>query len=150
MADLLLGFPTFTIQTVIDNPFRQRTSSWNGYMQDDWKVTPRLTLNLGLRYEWNRPATDADDRFTFFDLTSNELVRAGADGASQSGFESDANNVAPRVGVSWSPLGSDDLVVRGGYGVFYDVAILEANSGLYFNPPFFELRVFVPTQQQLY
>ena len=148
VADLLLGFPTFTIQTVIDNPFRQRASSWNGYLQDDWKVTPRLTLNLGLRYEWNRPATDADDRFTFFDLARNELVRAGADGASRSGFRSDANNVAPRVGVSWSPLGSDDLVVRAGYGVFYDIGILEANSGLYFNPPFFELRVFAPTQQQ--
>ncbi len=148
-ADMLLGFPTFTIQTVIDNPFRQRASSWNGYLQDDWKVTPRLTLNLGLRYEWNRPATDAGDRFTFFDLARNELVRAGAEGASRSGFESDVNNVAPRVGVSWSPRGSGDLAVRAGYGVFYDVAILEANSGLYFNPPFFELRVFVPTQQQL-
>ena len=149
VADMLLGFPTFTIQTIIDNPFRQRAASWNGYLQDDWKVTPRLTLNLGLRYEWNSPATDADDRFTFFDLASNELVRAGAEGASQSGFRSDANNIAPRVGVSWSPLGSDDLAIRAGYGVFYDVAILEANSGLYFNPPFFELRVFVPTQQQL-
>ena len=149
VADMLLGFPTFTIQTVIDNPFRQRASSWNGYLQDDWKITPRLTLNLGLRYEWNRPATDADDRFNFFDLARNELVRAGAEGASRSGFESDANNVAPRVGVSWSPRGSADLAIRAGYGVFYDVAILEANSGLYFNPPFFELRVFVPTQQQL-
>ena len=148
VADMLLGFPTFTIQTIIDNPFRQRASSWNGYLQDDWKVTPRLTLNLGLRYEWNRPATDADDRFTFFDLARNALVRAGADGASRSGLKSDANNIAPRVGVSWSPRGSDDLAIRAGYGIFYDVAILEANSGLYFNPPFFELRVFAPTQQQ--
>ena len=121
VADMLLGFPTFTIQTAIDNPFRQRVSSWNGYLQDDWKVIPRLTLNLGLRYEWNHPVTDADDRFTFFDLARNELVRAGVEGASRSGLESDANNVAPRIGVSWSPRGSGDLAVRAGYGVFYDV-----------------------------
>ena len=149
VADLLLGFPTFTIQTVIDNPFQQRTSSWNGYFQDDWRITPRLTLNLGVRYEWNQPATDANDRFTTFDFESRELVRAGTGGIPRAGFGTDGNNFAPRFGVSWNPRAADDLVLRGGYGIFYDSTILEANSGLYFNPPFFELRLFFTSQERL-
>ncbi len=146
LSDFVLGFPTFTIQTTIDNPFRQRAESWNGYAQDDWRITSNLTLNLGLRYEWNRPAVDADDRFNFFDLDQNQLVRAGGD--NRAGYRGDANNFAPRIGLSWSPAGRD-LVLRAGYGVFYDVTVLEANSGLYFNPPFFDLRLFFPSQTQL-
>ena len=148
-GDFLLGFPTFTIQTVIDNPFRQRASSWNGFLQDDWRVTPRLTLNLGLRYEWNRPATDVEDRFMTFDPDARQLVRAGEGGIPRAGFRRDNNNFAPRIGLSWSPRDADDLVLRAGWGVFYDTTILEANSGLYFNPPFFDLRLFFPSQQSL-
>ena len=148
-GDFLLGFPTFTIQTVIDNPFRQRASSWNGFLQDDWHITPQLTLNLGVRYEWNRPATDVEDRFMTFDPAARQLVRAGEGGVPRAGFRRDNNNFAPRIGLSWSPRAADDLVLRAGWGVFYDVTILEANSGLYFNPPFFELRLFFPSQQGL-
>ena len=148
-GDFLLGFPTFTIQTVTDNPFRQRASSWNGFLQDDWRITPRLTVNLGLRYEWNRPATDVEDRFMTFDSDSRQLVRAGEGGLPRAGFRPDNNNFAPRIGLSWSPRAADDLVLRAGWGVFYDTTILEANSGLYFNPPFFDLRLFFPSQQSL-
>ncbi len=148
-GDFLLGFPTFTIQTVFDNPFRQRASSWNGFLQDDWRITPRLTLNLGLRYEWNRPATDVEDRFMTFDPDARQLVQAGTGGVPRAGFRHDNNNFAPRIGLSWSPRSADDLVLRAGWGVFYDTTILEANSGLYFNPPFFDLRLFFPSQQGL-
>ncbi len=148
-GDFLLGFPTFTIQTVVDNPFRQRASSWNGFLQDDWRITPRLTLNLGLRYEWNRPATDVEDRFMTFDPDARELARTGTGGVPRAGFRHDNNNFAPRIGLSWSPRSADDLVLRAGWGVFYDTTILEANSGLYFNPPFFDLRLFFPSQQGL-
>ena len=148
-GDFLLGLPTFTIQTVIDNPFRQRASSWNGFFQDDWRITPRLTLNLGLRYEWNRPATDAEDRFMTYDPEAMHLVRAGAGGVPRAGFHGDHNNFAPRIGLGWSPRAADDLVLRAGWGVFYDTTILEANSGLYFNPPFFSLRLFFPSPPSL-
>ena len=149
IGDLLLGFPTFTIRTVIDNPFRQRASSWNGFIQDDWRISNHLNLSFGLRYEWNRPIIDAEDRFTTFNINSRQLVRVGADGLSRSGVRSDSNNFAPRLAMSWSPRAANDLILRVGWGVFYDTTILEANSGLYFNPPFFDLRLFFPSQNDL-
>ena len=148
LSDFALGFPTFTIQTTIDNPFRQRAKFWNGYFQDDWRLSANLTLNLGMRYELNRPAYDADDRFNMFDLRSNELVPAEGNDLGRAGYRRDANNFAPRIGLSWSPSGRG-IVVRTAYGIFYDVTVLEANSGLYFNPPFFDLRLFFPSETQL-
>ena len=147
VGDLLLGWPTFTIQTSVDNPFRQRAGFWSGYVQDDWKVTSRLTLNLGLRYEFNSPAVDADDRFMQFDLAARQLVPAATTSLGRAGYQSDRNNFAPRVGLSWNP--NDSLVVRAGYGIYHEVNVIEANSGLYFNPPFFDLRIFFPSQTQL-
>ncbi len=146
VADLLLGLPTLTLRTIIDNPMALRASAWNAYFQDDWRVTARLTLNLGLRYELNRPPADAENRFTFFDPATRALVRAGSAGYPRSGFRGDHNNFAPRAGLSWS---AGKSVLHAGYGVFYDLAILEANSGLYYNPPYFELSLFFPSAQRL-
>jgi hypothetical protein len=85
-----------------------------GFAQDDWKVTPRLTLNLGLRYEWMSNPRDARLQ------TLNSL--ASLPGV----FEfrnprTDKNNFAPRVGFAWDPFGSGRTSVRGGFGVSYDV-----------------------------
>lgn len=146
VADLLLGLPSLTLRTVIDNRMALRASAWNGYVQDDWKLASRVTLNLGIRYELNRPAVDAADRFSVFDLGRRALVPAGTSGLPRAGFSTDRNNFAPRIGLSWAP---GKAVWHAGYGVFYDVAILEANSGLYFNPPYFELSLFFPSAQRL-
>lgn len=147
LSDFVLGLPTFAIQTTVDNPFRQRTHSLNGFVQDDWRVTPKLTLNLGLRYEWNRPPVDADDRFALFDLDAARLIDPGTNDLGRAGYSADRNNFAPRLGLSWSP--NSETVVRAAYGVFYDLAELQANSGLYFNPPYFDLRIFFPSQTSL-
>lgn len=147
VGDLLLGLPTFAIRTTVDNPFRLRAGFWNGYVQDDWKIAARLTLNLGVRYEYNAPAADADDRFMQFDLGARELKPAGAPPLGRSGYAPDRNNFAPRIGLSWNPR--ETLVVRAGYGVYHEVHVIEANSGLYFNPPFFDLRIFFPSQTRL-
>jgi hypothetical protein len=149
VADLLLGLPTLTLQTKANNPMALRTAAWNFYAQDDWKLSSRLTLNLGLRYELNLPPVDAGNHFTVFDLSSRQLVPVAAAGIPPSGFHTDHNNFAPRFGVSWSPDSQARLVFHAGYGIFYDSTILEANSGLYFNPPEFELNLFFPSAQRL-
>ena len=65
---------------------------------------------------------------------------------SRSGLDGDFNNVAPRVGVSWDLTGRGTLVLRGGYGLFYDSGTLIENSALYFNPPYFALQLFFPSE----
>ncbi len=144
LAALLAGRPSLTLRTVIDNRMALRASAWNAYAQDDWKLGPRLTVNLGLRYEYNVPATDPEDRFRVFDLEGRALVAPGSSGVPRAGYRGDRNNLAPRFGLSWSPDAASKTVLHGGYGVFYDTTILEANSGLYFNPPYFELTIFFP------
>lgn len=147
VADLLLGFPTYSIQTVIDNDFRQRASSWGAYAQDEWQAGRRVTLSIGVRYEYNRPARDAHDRFTHFDHPSLSLVRAGTSPLGRAGYAADRNNIAPRLGLAWNTGGG--TVLRAAYGIFHDLNVLEANSGLYFNPPYFELKLFFPSQFSL-
>jgi len=85
-----------------------------GFIQDDWKVTPRLTLNLGLRYEWTSNPADV------------RLQRLNAISTLPGVFEfreptTDTNNLMPRIGFAWDPTGSGRWAVRGGFGISYDV-----------------------------
>jgi Carboxypeptidase regulatory-like domain/TonB dependent receptor len=147
MADLLLGFPTFALQSQTDNTQTLRTTATNLFVQDDWKVRRNLTLNLGLRYEYNTPATDPTNRMTVFNLQTLLISQVGSNGVSRSGYSPDYTNFAPRVGFAWSP--AELTVVRGGYGIYYDAGMAVVNTSLYFNPPYFNIRVFFPSQTSL-
>src|SRR5581483_1723264 len=72
IGDLLLGLPTLGIQSKYTGPQTLRSNSLNGYIQDDWKVTRTLTLNLGFRYEYDSPATDPTNRMATFDFASGK------------------------------------------------------------------------------
>jgi hypothetical protein len=144
IADLLLGFPTVTLLAVNDNPQALRTTAVNLFAQDDWRVTERLTVNYGVRYEFNKPPVDADDRMAIFDAASNTLKPVGQDGVPRAGINADWNNIAPRVGASVALKADASVLLRGGYGVYYDASTLIENSALYFNPPYFTFQVFVP------
>jgi carboxypeptidase family protein len=148
-ADLLLGLPTLTLLGVNDNRQALRTWAANGFLQDDWRPTPRVAINLGVRYEFNAPPYDADNRMRILDLTSLQLQQVGSGGVSRSGLQGDFNDVAPRAGISWDVTGAGVWIVRGGYGVFYDSGTLIENSALYFNPPYFSLQLFFPGAQPL-
>jgi len=147
ISDLLLGLPSFSIQSRANNPQTQRTTSLGIFMQDDWKVSRKLTLNLGLRWEYNSPPIDPHDRMSAFDLATGHVQQVGTQGLSRSGLRPDYRNFAPRAGFAYS-LGSK-TVVRGGYGIYYDAGTLTVNSALYFNPPYFNIYVFFPSAQGL-
>jgi len=147
IGDLLLGLPTFGIQAQADNPIRMRTNAYSTYVQDEWRALPNLTVNAGLRYEYVAPPTDANDGMTALNLATGQLAKVGTDGISRSGLSPDRNNLAPRASASWNV--SRSTLVRGGYGVFYDSGMLTVNTAQYFNPPQFNLRVFVPGPQGL-
>ena len=140
LGDLLLGFPLLTSVARVDNPQQIRTESYNFFINDGYRVTPRLTLNAGLRYEYNSPPVDATDRANVYDVATQSLVQVGTNGVPRSGFESDKNNFAPRVGFAWSV--SAGTVLRGGYGIYYDQSALAPAEALYFNSPFFDNNIF--------
>ncbi|HYN09420.1 MAG TPA: TonB-dependent receptor [Vicinamibacterales bacterium] len=144
LGDVLLGRPTFSLIAANDNRQALRTWSAAGYVQDSWRVLPSVTLDAGLRYEYFSAPTDAGHRMRVFDLDAHHLVDVGTNGVPASGLDADVNNLAPRVAVSWDPSGHGTLVIRGGYGLFYDAGTLIENSALYFNPPFFVLRIAAP------
>lgn len=140
LADLLLGFPLLTSVARVDNPQQIRTESYNFFINDSYRITPRFTLTAGLRYEYNSPPVDAEDRATVFDLETRNIVAVGTNGVPRSGFEADKNNFAPRVGFAWS-IG-EQTVLRGGYGIYYDQSPLAPSESLYFNSPFFDNNIF--------
>ena len=144
LADLLLGFPLLTSVARVDNPQQIRTGSYNFFINDSYRVRPRLTLNAGLRYEYNSPPVDAEDRANIYDVVTRNLVPVGTNGVPRSGFEPDRNNFAPRVGFAWTIGDDEKTVLRGGYGIYYDQSPLAPAEALYFNSPFFDNNIFFP------
>ena len=146
LMDLLFGFPVLTGGAALDNPQNLRASSWSLFAHDDWRASPSLTISAGVRYDYAVPPYDQDDRANLYDVATGQLVQVGAGGVPRGGYEADRNNFAPRVGFAWSAGPEAPTVVRGGYGIYYNTGALATSEGLYFNPPFFNLRVFFPFQ----
>jgi hypothetical protein len=149
LADLLLGLITFSSSAKVDNHQHLRTQSYNTFVNDSWRVTPRLTLNAGLRYEYNTPAVDAQDRVALFNPATRTVVPVGTNDLPRAGYDPDRNNVAPRVGFAWTMDRSQNTVLRGSYGIFYDQSALAPGEALYFNPPYYELNFNIPSQTSL-
>ena len=144
LADLLLGYLTYSGGARIDNYQHLRTRSLNFFVQDSYRLSRNVTLQLGLRYEYNAPPVDRYDRAYTYDPDSGTLVPVGKDGVPRSVFSPDRNNWGPRVGFAWSPGVTNSTVVHAGYGIYYDQSSLAPGEGLYFNKPFYDLRLFYP------
>lgn len=120
MAGLLLGTAS-TIEQDFTLVFPGiRGTEWATYVQDDWKVSDRLTLNLGLRYEYDTRVSEVANRWTNFDPVTGKLLIAGFNTDKNTGIERDANNVAPRFGFAYRV--HEGTVLRGGFGIFYNPA----------------------------
>ena len=89
------------------------------FVQDDWKVSSRLTANIGLRYEIYGADTEKEDRLVNFDPVAPRLIYAGEDGASRTVNKKTRHNLAPRLGLAWDMTGDARNVLRGGYGKSY-------------------------------
>ncbi|HEY6190390.1 MAG TPA: TonB-dependent receptor [Pyrinomonadaceae bacterium] len=142
LADLLLGSPFITGGARVDNAQHLRTNSYNFFVNDSYRVTPRLTLNAGLRYEYNSPSVDTEDRANIYDPATRALVAVGTNGVPRSGYTPDKNNFAPRVGLAWTLGASGRTVLRAGYGVYYDQSALAPGEALYFNAPYFDFNLY--------
>jgi hypothetical protein len=87
------------------------------FLQDDWRITPRLTVNLGVRYELNTVFTESDNLIGNFDPTQG-LVQVGKQ--IKAPINGDHNNFAPRIGVAWDMFGNGKTVLRAGAGIYYE------------------------------
>jgi len=143
-ADFLLGYPVSALTQIGETGgyvFRNNVRWW---ISDEFRATPNLTLNLGVRWEYDGPLYLKYDKMSNFDPATGQLVVAGQNGVSRSvGVRRDLNNYAPRFGFAYVIPGHQNMVVRGGYGIFYDI-VQENNTetGLV-NPPFASFPQFI-------
>src|SRR6266496_4621564 len=144
LADMLLGMPSrANISTVIGLYNRQHVPAL--FVQDDWKVTKHLTLNLGVRYDHFSPTVEAHNRQSNFDYATNTLITAGSNGASDGLVTVDKANFAPRLGFAWTPTASANTVIRGAYGIFFSGQEIRTAAPLQlaYNLPFFYEPLFI-------
>ncbi|MPY89712.1 MAG: hypothetical protein GEU99_17545 [Luteitalea sp.] len=143
-ADFLLGRPTI-VEQIAEDTNHPRTTEYALFVQDDWAVSPRLTLNLGLRWDPYLPFIDLTDRFSqvrpgqqsgVFPTAPEGVVFPGDPGVPQSIVEKKLSNFSPRLGFAYDPFGAGTTSVRGGYGVFHAQIRQQAHNQISTNQPF--------------
>jgi hypothetical protein len=148
-ADLLLGQLGGGIhdQTFFGATTGRRWKLFRPFVEDNWRVTPDLTLNLGLAWALVTPISEAQNRQANFDFNSGKFFVAGsADFGScticvrsdgRVGIQMDKTAFEPRIGIAWKPFGSQKTAIRGGYAIFHDSSWNQGAQGLWENPPYF-------------
>ncbi len=129
IADFMLGY----IRSDNINPTHTSTDLYNYwtavYANDDWKITPRLTFTLGLRYDYFQRYKQTDDKMVNIELNGFVVANTTTPATSKYGRQlmaPDGNNFGPRAGFAWRPSIAGETVVRGGYGLYYTPQISNA------------------------
>lgn len=142
-ADFLFGVPTTVARAFPPITIERRRWTYDFFVQDDWKMSPNLTLNLGIRYDLHPGWYERTGQMAIFDPGSGQIivpdsglgrvsplmpasyvnvVTASSVGLPERTLiRTDTNNFAPRIGVAYKPFDNADTVIRGGYGIYYDI-----------------------------
>jgi trimeric autotransporter adhesin len=133
LADFLLGTPDVATVRYGTPSLYFRGSLFNVYMQDDWRLNPRISLTFGVRWEYQSPVTELYNRIVNLDVAPNftaiSAVQPGQTGAltgqqySSAMVNSDPNNISPRLGIAWRPSSKRSTVFRAGYGLYYNSSV---------------------------
>lgn len=108
-ADVLLGYPSAAAGATGVSVGEFREWQIAGYIQDNWKLTPRLALNIGLRYDFDNPPNDKSGTSSIYDLPTNRIV-PGA-------WNTNYRDISPRFGFAYSPR--NNTTISGGFGIYY-------------------------------
>jgi hypothetical protein len=128
IADLLLGFPTGYSQDS-NSIYNRYQDVFSAYARDDWKVTGKLTLNYGLRWDFATPPREAHNEWEQFDFTTHKLIYAKSGSLYDEALVYPRyKNFAPRFGFAWTP--SSHWVIRSAYGIFYNLTDRTGREGL--------------------
>jgi hypothetical protein len=150
-ADLLLGGTGIFAahdQTFLGGTTGRRWKLFRPFVQDDWRVTPNLTVNIGVAWALATPTTEVQNRQANFDIqTLKWYVPKGSPTLSSCGIcvptdgrvgiQFDKSAIEPRIGLSWKVMGSDKTVIRAGYGILHDSSWNQGGQGLWQNPPYY-------------
>ncbi|MBC8165214.1 MAG: carboxypeptidase regulatory-like domain-containing protein, partial [Bryobacteraceae bacterium] len=138
VASLLTGYMNSGQRAGIFEPYYIRSWEPSLFLQDDWKIHRRLTINLGVRWEVFGAEKEERDRLTNLDLTALKLVYAGEDGVGRTaGKKTHYGNFGPRVGLAYDLVGNGRTVLRAGYGLVYFPDPVSANGQIGLNVPNF-------------
>jgi len=134
LASFLLGLPSTASRAVGDTNVRMRGSNFHFFLQEDIRVNSRLSLNFGLRYEYNQLPYDKDGRQSAFDLRNGNILFASRNpitgepaNVRRNLTDPDWNNFAPRFGFAWTV--NSRTTIRGGYGLFYNANFMQEQQG---------------------
>jgi hypothetical protein len=151
VADVLLGsLGVFAAhdQTFLGATVGRRFKMFRPFVQDDWRLTNNLTVNLGLAWALVTPESEVQNRQANFDIASLQWYvprnSPGLTGCTSCiatdgrvGIQFDKTAFEPRIGLAWKPMGSTKTVVRAGYSIFHDSAWNQGGQGLWQNPPYY-------------
>jgi hypothetical protein len=151
IADLLLGSTgVFAAhdQTFLGATTGRRWKLVRPFVQDDWRMTKNLTVNIGLAWSLATPETEAQNRQSNYNIQNlkwyvpkNSPALSGCTNCiatdGRVGIQFDKTALEPRIGFSWKPMGGDKTVLRAGYAIFHDSAWNQGGQGLWQNPPYY-------------
>jgi hypothetical protein len=151
IGDLLLGtYGVFAAhdQTFLGATVGRRWKMFRPFVQDDWRVTSNLTVNIGVAWALVTPETEVRNRQAEFNIQNLKwYVPKGSPGITgctsciatdgRVGIQFDKTALEPRIGLSWKPMGSDKTVIRAGYGILHDSSWDQGGQGLWQNPPYY-------------
>ena len=135
LADLLIGYTQSLFRDAQTGTYGMRWWEFGGYAMDDFRVSSKLTLNLGVRYDIYTPMVEEHNRLANFDFKTGLFVAPGVTpGTSRSGnVATNWKNFSPRIGFAYTPGADSKMAIRGGYGIFYDMQADQNDTELAYN-----------------